>query len=118
MIFFRGTFSELISVKGCHHAEAVDGQDAVNQFMAFSPNLVLLDINMPHKDGFAAAAEMREIESTQGRKRATIIAVTAMSGEAQRRRGLLECGIDQWRTKPVSINDLKNAVEKLKASAI
>jgi len=50
---------------------------------------------MPLKDGFAAAADMREIEGNQRRKRATIIAVTAMSGEGQKRRGLLECGIDE-----------------------
>jgi DNA-binding response OmpR family regulator len=92
----------------------VDGVDAVEQFHVFYPDLILLDINMPRKDGFEAAAEMREIERTQGRKRARIIAVTAMSAEQQKRRGLIECGIDEWRTKPVSIKELKGDVEKLK----
>ncbi len=82
----------LIFAQGCQYAEAVDGQDAVNKFLSFSPGLVLLDINMPHKDGFTAAAEMRQIETSHKRVASTIIAVTALSGEAQKRRGLLECG--------------------------
>lgn len=73
---------------------------------------------MPHKDGFTAAAEMRQIEVTQMRNRATIIAVTALSGEAQKRRGILECGIDTWRTKPVSIKQLKADVERIKLGSV
>ncbi|CAD6575107.1 MAG: Putative histidine kinase HHK6p, partial [Tremellales sp. Tagirdzhanova-0007] len=110
----RKILTTMLKRTACHYAEAVDGRDAVTQFLTFSPDLVLLDINMPHKDGFTAAAEMRQIEITQGRKRATIIAVTALSGEAQKRRGILECGIDTWRTKPVSIKQLKADVERLK----
>jgi CheY-like chemotaxis protein len=92
----------------------VDGVDAIDQFKSFHPDLILLDINMPRKDGYEAAAEMREIERTQGRKRARIIAVTAMSAEQQRRRGIIECGIDEWRTKPVSIKELKGDIERFK----
>jgi CheY-like chemotaxis protein len=69
---------------------------------------------MPVKDGFQAAAEMRAIERGQGKRRCRIIAVTAMSGESQRRRGMVECGIDEWRTKPVGIKQLREEVEKVK----
>ena len=86
----------------------------MTKFLSFQADLVLLDINMPRKDGFAAAAEMRQIESAHKRKRAHIIAVTAMSGEAQKRRGLLECGIDEWKVKPISIGSLRDEVERLK----
>jgi CheY-like chemotaxis protein len=101
--------------QACHYAEAVDGQDAIQRFKSFHPDLVLLDINMPRKDGFAAASEMRAYERSQDvPRRAKIIAVTAMGGEAARRRGLAECGIDEWRTKPVGIKDLREDVERLK----
>jgi len=73
---------------------------------------------MPRKDGFEAAAEMRQIEKVHRRNhRAKIVAVTAMSSEQQKRRGMLECGIDEWKTKPVSIKDLKRDVESLKIPA-
>lgn len=76
----------------CKFAEAVDGVDAVNQFSSFRPDLVLLDINMPRKDGFETAAEMRSIELDGGWERCRIIAVTAMGSESHKRKGLLECG--------------------------
>ncbi|ODN74183.1 hypothetical protein L202_07633 [Cryptococcus amylolentus CBS 6039] len=144
----------------CNFVEAVDGVEAVDQFSAFRPDLVLLDITMPKKDGFAAAAEMRQLETKwagrlrkssvipgttdedleeamasmdlephsqtssaprsaihrtgSGRKRATIIAVTAMSAEHQKRKGLYECGIDHWMTKPLSMGLLKSMVEDMK----
>jgi CheY-like chemotaxis protein len=96
----------------CHYAEAVDGADAVIIFDAFQPDLVLLDINMPVKDGFQAAVEMRQIEQKQGRKRARVIAVTALFGEAHRRKGI-KASIDSWLVKPVGIKQLKDEVEKM-----
>lgn len=81
-------------LQACHYAEAVDGNDAVHQFNLFSPDVVLLDINMPGKDGFQAATEMRRLELERGVKtRARIVAVTALSSEGDKRRGLIECGI-------------------------
>lgn len=134
--------------------------DAVDQFSIFQPDLVLLDITMPRKDGFAAAAEMRQVETVRHvaedvpnppspiaaeliesalgsldinapgsssasssagssysiklKKRARIIAVTAMSAEHQKRKGLYECGIDYWMTKPLSMSVLRSMVEKMK----
>lgn len=132
----------------------------MDQFSVFQPDLVLLDITMPRKDGFAAAAEMRQLETVRHiaedvpnpsspiaagliesalgsldlnapgsssasssagsshsiklKKRARIIAVTAMSAEHQKRKGLYECGIDHWMTKPLSMSVLRSMVEKMK----
>lgn len=98
--------------QACHFAEAVDGNDAVRQFLTFLPDLVLLDINMPGKDGFQASSEMRAIEAERnaGRKargeqqsgpkqRAKIVAVTALSAEGAKRKGMLECGIGELLRK-------------------
>ncbi|ORY31773.1 hypothetical protein BCR39DRAFT_525320 [Naematelia encephala] len=112
----RRILTTMLKRTACRFAEAIDGEDAVQQFKAFRPSLVLLDINMPVKDGFAAAAEMRHIESKLKWQRSRIIAVTALSGEAQKRRGFIECGIDEWRTKPVGIKSLREAVERWKAA--
>lgn len=58
---------------------------------------MLLDINMPGKDGFQASTEMRKIEVERGaQKRARIVAVTALSAEGDKRRGMLECGIGEF----------------------
>lgn len=70
---------------------------------------------MPVKDGFTAAAEIRQLEKSQSRQRCRIIAVTAMSSEQHKRKGLHEIGIDEWLVKPVGIKQLRSDVEKLKA---
>jgi len=52
---------------------------------------VLLDINMPKMDGYQACLEMRAIEKAmEGRGPSQIIAVTALGGEAEKHRGLVE----------------------------
>ena len=66
---------------------------------------VLLDINMwanyniswgcadvfrPKMDGFQASLEMRSIENKLNRKKSQIIAVTALGGEAEKHKGLVE----------------------------
>jgi CheY-like chemotaxis protein len=56
-----------------------------------SPAIILLDINMPKMDGYQACTEMRAIEKRSGRTgKSQIIAVTALGGEAERHRGLVE----------------------------
>ena len=92
--FYCALCKRVLTPQACHYAEAVDGNDAVHQFTLFSPDVVLLDINMPGKDGFQAATEMRRLELERGVKtRARIVAVTALSSEGDKRRGLIECGI-------------------------
>lgn len=63
--------------------------EAVERFAEFDgPSIVLLDINMPRKDGFQACQEMRDIEkASSDRPKAEIIAVTALSAEEEKRRG-------------------------------
>lgn len=71
---------------------------------------VLLDINMPVMDGYQAATEMRAIEKARAaanksgkpQRASIIIAVTALASEDEKRRGLVECGIDEWISKPFS----------------
>lgn len=75
---------------GIQCVEAVDGVEGVAEYRKFRPSLVLLDINMPRKDGFETAAEIRAYEAKRKLPRSRIVAVTALSGESNRRRGLIE----------------------------
>ncbi|CEH12670.1 Sensory transduction histidine kinase [Ceraceosorus bombacis] len=93
---------------GLPYEEAHDGVEAAERFVAFEPQLVLLDMSMPRMDGFEAALHMRA-HDLQPRPR--IVAITALSSPADRARGL-ECGCDEWRTKPLSIRALKIDLER------
>ena len=55
---------------------------------------------MPIMDGYQASTEMRNIEKQGNRRRSNIIAVTALASEDEKHKGLVECGMDKWLTKP------------------
>ena len=59
---------------------------------------------MPELDGFAATREIRRREADTGR-RTLVIGLTALAMERDRQRGL-ECGMDDYLTRPISVNVL------------
>ncbi|WVF68925.1 hypothetical protein IAT40_003699 [Kwoniella sp. CBS 6097] len=113
----------LSSNKSIDVLEAENGVVAVNSFKELSgPVVVLLDINMPEKDGYQACTEMRGIEKEHPeRQKAEIIAVTALASDEEKRRGLVECNFDQWYTKPCGkqtiIKIVDQASQRLRSSA-
>ena len=42
--------------------EAVDGEDGINKYAAFKPDITFLDLTMPMKDGFQAIAEIKDAD--------------------------------------------------------
>jgi signal transduction histidine kinase/ActR/RegA family two-component response regulator len=89
---------------GYAYVEAKDGIEAVDQYKAFQPSVVLLDISLPLQDGFDACLQMRAHEMGHTPK---IIAITALSSTADKIKGLEVCGMDDWRTKPLNIKTLR-----------
>ena len=82
--------------------EAHDGAEAVSKFVSFQPAVVLLDISLPIQDGFEACTQMRKHNHPSH-----IVAITALSSEQDKQRGMEVCGMNAWMTKPVSTRQLK-----------
>lgn len=78
---------------------ATDGDEAIQVFNRERPDLVLLDIMMPLKDGWAVCRELREVSAVP------IIMLTAKEAEADKIKGL-EMGADDYVTKPFSPKEL------------
>lgn len=78
---------------------AFDGQEAIQQFHAREPNLVLLDVMLPVVDGFGVCREIREHSNVP------IIMLTARDSEVDKVLGL-ELGADDYVTKPFSTREL------------
>ena len=91
--------------EGYETVTAYDGIKALSAFKIYEPDLVLLDIMMPHKDGWQVCREIREMSSKP------IIMVTA-KGEVFDKVLGLELGADDFITKPF---DMKEVSARVKA---
>lgn len=85
---------------------AYDGQDAINKTFSEKPDLILLDVMLPIKDGFQVLKEIRQKLQTP------ILMVTAKEEEVDKVLGL-ELGADDYITKPFSMREL---VARVKAN--
>ena len=79
---------------------AENGQVAVQKARKFHYDLILMDIQMPVMDGFAAAKKIRSLERDTHQERVPIIALTAHALQGDRER-CLENEMDDYLTKPL-----------------
>ena len=91
--------------EGYEVVTANDGVKAISSFKIYEPDLILLDIMMPRKDGWQVCREIREISSKP------IIMVTARGEVFDKVLGL-ELGADDFITKPF---DTKQVAARVKA---
>ena len=89
-----------LTLEGYDVEVASDGQSAVDRACATTFDLIVLDVMLPRKDGFAVCRELRRAGSTSA-----IILLTARAQEAERVLGL-ELGADDYVTKPFSPMEL------------
>jgi len=102
----REGMAEVLKKRGYEVATAVDGLDAIVQFVLFRPELLVTDLAMPKMDGFVLCRTLRAISSVP------IIAVTGqLSGEA--RFKAFEAGADACLSKPFDIGELMAQVRRL-----
>ena len=87
---------KLISPLGFEVREAVNGQEAVEIWQTYSPDLIWMDMRMPIMDGYEAT---RQIKATPYGKDITIIALTA-SAFKEDRETILSVGCDDFVRKP------------------
>lgn len=78
---------------------ATDGAQALRRWQQERPDLVVLDVNMPHHDGFEVCRQIRAAGPTP------VVLLTALNQEAQIVRGF-EAGADDYVTKPFSPRQL------------
>jgi len=92
--------------------EAVDGQQAIDKASQFLPDVILLDMMMPEKDGLQACRELREHTATQS---IPVILLTARADE-QTKLDALKAGASDFLPKPFSTTELHVRVKNLEES--
>jgi signal transduction histidine kinase/CheY-like chemotaxis protein len=108
----RKVIEALLRKLGLQTRSVENGQEALEAITRGQrPDLVLMDIQMPVMDGFAATAEIRRWEQDTGQSRLPIVALTAGAFEEDRQRAFA-CGMDDFLTKPIAMGPLKVALSR------
>lgn len=105
----RSNMAELLEGQDLRYAEAVDGDDAIDKVMSLKPDVVLLDINLPKKDGLTVLKEIQKLNS-----KIPVIVFTAF-GTSERAIDAMKSGAFDYLEKPFELDEflivLKRAVE-------
>lgn len=103
------TLAMLLALYGHQTAATYDGREALALAAHFLPEAVILDIDMPVVDGYAAAKLLHLLPAA---RRPVLVALTAVGGaEALRRAG--DAGFDLHLIKPTNARALSDWVEEL-----
>lgn len=86
---------EYVKKEGFTPKIALDGQQAIDLFWQIQPDVVLLDVMMPNKDGFQVCREIRKHSNTP------VIMITARGEDFEKIMGL-DIGADDYIVKPFS----------------
>jgi len=109
----RELVRDVFASDDCRVVEAGNGQEVIDRLEAASPDLVLLDLEMPVKGGFATLVEIRKHPRFS---RVPVMAVTAKAMLLDHDR-ILAAGFDAYVTKPIDIAKLRERVDGLLGSS-
>ena len=104
----RDMLSRRLTRRGYDIIMAFDGQAGLDMMRSDTPDLVLMDMGLPVLDGWEATIQAKADDLINS---IPIIALTAHALESDKQKAL-ECGADDFDTKPV---DFKRLLEKIEA---
>lgn len=106
-IFNQELMEDILQDLGCQVDLADDGQQAVDLFKQHPYDLILMDVQMPNKDGYDSTKEIRILENNK--KHTCIIALTA-GALVEDREKCLAAGMDDYISKPIDLEMLKQKI--------
>lgn len=109
----RKVTTRLLERQGYDVVSAKDGVDAIELLEELTPNIMLLDIEMPRMDGFEVATLVRHNEKFVD---LPIIMITSRTGEKHRERAFLT-GVNCYMGKPFQEQELLQNIEELLSTA-
>ena len=102
----RKITSKLLTRVGYEVVTAKDGVDALEKLVEMTPDVMLLDVEMPRMDGFELTKQLRRDAKT---KNLPIIMITSRTAEKHRNYAL-ELGVNEYMGKPYQDNELLEAI--------
>ena len=105
--FMRQRLSKVLSGNGYQVIEAEDGEQAVKAYSSSRPDVVLMDVVMPQKDGLEALADIRQFDS-----QAVVIMLTALDQQSVAVKAV-QSGAKDFLAKPVAPEQLMETLHKI-----
>jgi putative two-component system response regulator len=105
----RTLVSRLLSADGHRVTVAEDGRAALQSVRRDPPDLVLMDVMMPHLDGFEVCRALKQHPQT---RLVPVVLVTALQNSEDRLRGI-EAGADDFVSKPFNQHELRARIRSL-----
>jgi CheY-like chemotaxis protein len=98
----RELLRELCEHLGHRVAEAADGHGAIEEALAFRPDVAFIDIGLPHADGYQVARELRR----QMEARCPRLVALSGFGTLEARDRAIHAGFDEYIVKPIDVKRL------------
>lgn len=105
----REMISELLAKSGMSVALATDGVEALEQVKAIQPDIVVLDIVMPRKNGYEVCREIKSDPSTQH----VPVIICSSKGEDFDKYWGMKQGADAYIVKPFQPKELIGTIKQL-----
>ncbi len=107
-ILNRMFYLEVLSTSGLEVAEVGDGAAVMAEVARFKPDVITMDIQLPHVSGLKLIKQLRREAST---RQIPIIAITAFAGHEEESR-CRAAGASNFLSKPVTMDRLKGAIDE------
>ena len=98
----RAMLTRMLHGEGYAPLEARNGVEALEKLGEFSPDLIIMDLNMPHLDGLTTAERIRQYRA---RQTIPIVAITAFDTFGMK-EAALQAGCNEYMLKPLDIDKL------------
>jgi DNA-binding response OmpR family regulator len=96
-----------VEIAGFTYRPAHNASEAMRQVRNRLPDLIVLDVMLPDRDGFEICRELKSQEQT---RKIPILMLTALDREEYRQKGC-QCGAAEYMTKPFDPDRLMQAIQ-------
>ena len=104
---FCRLFANVLTDMGYQVSTATEGREGLAKIRDNPPDILFLDIKMPHMDGLECLRRIRKI------KRKFVVVMMTGHGDIQSAREAMRLGADEYISKPFDLDDLKRLVNEL-----
>lgn len=105
----RQLLSDYLSFLGYEVFAIADGAAFFSALSLFQPELILLDLKIPHIDGYSI---LKEIQALPSDRQVPIIVVSAYAFKSDQQRAL-SLGAKKYFVKPINLSQLREAIQEI-----